>query len=120
MFYQHIAYNTLLSHIEPLAKNSKTFEEFQKKVLKLLEKDRLPMQPQELELAQALSVDSKTFETKTLKYPGTNIPASLPFPASKNTKFAEYKESGVLVDEELKRSIKFRLKQIWLSWGKDD
>ena len=118
VFYQHIAYNTLLSHIEPLAKNSKDYDEFQKRVAKLLAIERLPMMKQELELAKALSIDSTLplLHPTPVKLPMTNIPTPFITVEPIKTKFDDYKKNGVLIDKDAKNAINTRLKQLWLSW----
>ncbi len=109
VFYQHIAYNTLLSHVEILAKKSLGYEQFVASATSLIEgTNRLPMGQKELEMAKVLKID--LIEVDRGAWPSREV-------KTVQSKLQEYLQQGVLIDPKARDTVLGQLRIIWGSWS---
>lgn len=116
VFYQHIAYNTALSHLERLAKSSRSFEQFSLKAAELMKSATLTLDAKELALAGQLGID-ETDTQLSRNLPLTHVPVSLvPTPRLMWSRFHDYKNAGVPLDAPTRQAIQSNLRRIYNNW----
>lgn len=104
VYYDRIAYTTLLEAIEAIAKRHDQYPAFRKAALEFIgSTDRLPLSKDALLLAQQIQI--KDFEESIFFYI--------------KSRFAKMKEEGVKIEQDQKDKIRGDLLRIWASWHPD-
>lgn len=104
VYYDRIAYTTLLEAIEAIAKRHDQYPAFRKAALEFIgSTDRLPLSKDALLLAQQIQI--KDFEESIFFYI--------------KSRFAKMKEEGVKIERDQKDKIRGDLLRIWASWHPD-
>ncbi len=115
VYYENIAYNTLLERVEGLASGgqARTFAEFRTAAVHLIQSsDRLPLSARDRALGQQFQLPA----TETDYAHPIPTGAGVPVFARQDSRFTEMQRSGVEITGAVQVRVRNELIRIWQSW----